>query len=99
LKVPEASPHYQLVITRANTLDKLELKLELTQESFTQLGSEALAGGMIGVDQQVRALVAAIEHRIRDTIGIGVKVTLLAPGTAPRSAGGKLRRVVDERKL
>jgi phenylacetate-CoA ligase len=97
--VPEASPHYQLVITRHKTLDRLELKLELTPESFTRLGSEALAGGMIDVDQQVRALVAQIEHRIRDIIGIGVTVTLLAPGAAPRSAGGKLRRVVDERQL
>ncbi|HET8985709.1 MAG TPA: phenylacetate--CoA ligase, partial [Trueperaceae bacterium] len=95
----EASPHYQLVITRAKTLDKLELKLELTPESFTRLGSEALAGGMIDVDQQVRSLVRQIEHRIREILGIGVTVTLLAPGTAPRSAGGKLRRVVDERKL
>jgi len=99
LKVPEASPHYQLVITREAKLDRLELKLELTQESFTELGSKALAGGMLSVDQQVRALIDSIEHRIRDTIGIGVKVTLLAPGTAPRSAGGKLRRVVDERRL
>jgi phenylacetate-coenzyme A ligase PaaK-like adenylate-forming protein len=28
-----------------------------------------------------------------------VKVTLLAPGQAPRSEGGKLRRVEDRRNL
>jgi phenylacetate-CoA ligase len=97
--VPEASAHYQLVVRRRATLDELELRLELTQDAFNHIGEEVLEGGVLGADQQVHALRDRVQHRIRDTIGINVKVTLLAPGTAPRSAGGKLRRIVDERRL
>lgn len=99
LRVPEASPHYQLVVTRERTLDQLELRLELTQEAFERIGREALADGVIQADRAVRELKARVEHLIRETVGVGVTVTLLAPGTAPRSAGGKLRRIQDERRL
>jgi phenylacetate-CoA ligase len=36
---------------------------------------------------------------IRETVGCSMRVTLLAPGTAPRSEGGKLPRVMDTREL
>ena len=97
--VEQASAHYQLLITREKTLDAIELRLELTQEAFSRFGREVLEGGMLAADQRVRDLSERIAHRIRDTVGIGVKVRLLAPGSAPRSEGGKLRRVVDERRL
>jgi phenylacetate-CoA ligase len=38
------------------------------------------------------------EERVRDTIGLGVRVTVLPPGVLPRSEG-KARRVVDLREL
>lgn len=40
-------------------------------------------------------------NTVSDTAGAGITVTvsLLAPGAAPRSEGGKLRRTVDERAL
>ena len=34
---------------------------------------------------------------IKDTIGCTMKVTIVAPGTVPRSEGGKLSRVLDTR--
>ena len=97
--VPQASAHYQLVVSREKTLDALELRLELNQEAFSRFGREVLEGGMLAADQRVRELSRDIEQRIRDTVGIGVMVKLLAPGSAPRSEGGKLRRVVDQRRL
>src|SRR5690606_4428836 len=99
LDVEQASAHYQLVVTREKTLDALELRLELTQEAFSRFGREVLEGGVLAADQRVRELCEQISHRIRETVGIGVKVRLLAPGSAPRSGGGKLRRVLDERRL
>src|SRR5690554_1708697 len=97
--VPQASAHYQLVVRRVGTLDELELKLELTPESFNRVGQGVLEGGIIEVDRKVDELRAHIQHKIRDIVGIGVKVTLMGPGEVPRSAGGKLRRIVDERRL
>ena len=38
------------------------------------------------------------EERVRDTIGLGVRVTVLPPGALPRSEG-KARRVVDLREI
>jgi phenylacetate-CoA ligase len=38
------------------------------------------------------------EERVRDTIGLTVQVTVLDPGTLPRSEG-KAHRVVDLRDL
>jgi phenylacetate-CoA ligase len=37
------------------------------------------------------------ERALRETIGCSFGVTLAAPGTVPRSEGGKLQRVVDRR--
>jgi len=97
--VPHASPHYQLVVRRERTLDEVELRLELDQETYARLGVAPRDDGALNVEDPVERLAHEVEHRIRDSVGIGIKVTLLAPGTAPRSAGGKLRRIVDERKL
>lgn len=97
--VPQASAHYQLVISRGGTLDELELKLELTPEAFTSIGQSVLEGGVIAVDRHVDELRRNVQRKLRDVVGIGVKVTLMAPGEVPRSAGGKLRRVLDERNL
>ena len=39
------------------------------------------------------------ERLLRETVGCSLPVTLAAPGTVPRSEGGKLQRVVDRRDL
>src|SRR5690606_4140547 len=97
--VPEASAHYQLVVRRERKLDDIELRLELDQATFARLGVTPDEGGALNPEDPVERLAREVQHKVRDTVGIGVKVTLLAPGAAPRSAGGKLRRIVDERKL
>jgi phenylacetate-CoA ligase len=38
-----------------------------------------------------------VAERLRGVLGISARVTLAAPGSLPRSEGGKLRRVLDER--
>jgi phenylacetate-CoA ligase len=43
------------------------------------------------------ALRAAVGQRLRESIGCSFAVTLRAPGTVPRSEGGKLQRVLDRR--
>jgi phenylacetate-CoA ligase len=39
------------------------------------------------------------ERVLREAIGCSLRVTLTAPGTVPRSEGGKLQRVLDRRAL
>jgi phenylacetate-CoA ligase len=45
------------------------------------------------------ALAGRVAELIKSTLGCTVAVTLLAPGTGPRSEGGKLARVDDRRSL
>ena len=82
VRVPELSPHYKLIVTREGTLDEVEVQVEVAQEE--RAGDEGLA--------------VQVADLIKDTIGCSVRVTLVAPGTAPRSEGGKLARVEDRRK-
>ena len=95
----EVAPHYQLVVRREKTMDTLELRLELSDDVFTHLPHEDISDEIVEADDMLRNLRARLQRRIRDTVGINTRVMLLAPGTAPRSEGGKLRRIVDERKL
>jgi phenylacetate-CoA ligase len=80
----ELSPHYQLVVTRERTLDALEVRVEV--------GADTPAAG-----DAAEALRRRAAQRLRGVLAITAEVTLQAPGTLPRSEGGKLRRVVDLR--
>ena len=97
--VADASPHYQLVLSRKRTLDRLELRLELSNEAFHRIGKEVLDDGALKAGRDVEALRERIVKRLKETVGVTIEVTLMAPDSVPRSAGGKLRRVVDERQL
>ena len=44
-----------------------------------------------------RELEELVERLIRNTIGCSMTDTLLPPGEAPRSEGGKIQRVLDLR--
>jgi phenylacetate-CoA ligase len=93
LTVPGLSPHYQLVVRRPRTLDDLEVKIE-TSESFLREG-----GGVDAANPAVAALTERCAGVLRSALGLSAQITLTAPGTLPRSEGGKLRRVRDERTL
>ena len=53
---------------------------------------------VVEADHRLHALRERIARKIKDNVGVTLKVTLLPPGQAPRSEGGKLRRVLDLRK-
>ncbi|MCP5096122.1 MAG: phenylacetate--CoA ligase, partial [Chloroflexi bacterium] len=40
-----------------------------------------------------------VKTALLSTLGLNAKVTLLQPGDGPRSEGGKLARVIDNRTL
>ncbi len=87
------SPHYLLVLTRKGTLDEVELKVEVSQRVFRE------ADQGTALDEALKPLQHQVRRRIKDTVGLNVQVTLLPPGQAPRSEGGKLSRVEDRRKI
>jgi phenylacetate-CoA ligase len=87
LTVDGVSPHFQLVVTRDGTLDKLHIRAETTVEAWA------------GADTPLGDLTARITHAMRSSLGLGVSVSIEAPGSVPRSEGGKLSRTVDQRQL
>jgi phenylacetate-CoA ligase len=88
------SPHYAIVVTRPGQLDEIEVQIEVGQNFYDQLGPDRLQGG----DPAVAELRARAHQRLRDALGLNAEVVLIAPGEAPRSEGGKLKRVRDLRK-
>jgi phenylacetate-CoA ligase len=86
LQLPELSPHYRIVVRRDGTLDEADVEIEVDEAFLREAG-------------HVRELQARAETLLRETIGCSLGVELKAPGTVPRSEGGKLQRVVDRRAL
>lgn len=90
----ELSPHYQLVVTRERTLDDLEVTIEMNEGFAKQLG-----GSFTGEEDEVQELTMRCTQKLLGVLGLTARVTLVPPGMLPRSEGGKLRRVVDHRKM
>ncbi|MBQ3093583.1 MAG: phenylacetate--CoA ligase, partial [Clostridia bacterium] len=78
------SPHYQLVLTRRNYTDYLEVKIELVDASLLE---------NYGALEQLRQ--SAVE-KLRTVLGIDAKVSLVSPKSLERYEG-KARRIVDMR--
>jgi phenylacetate-CoA ligase len=96
VRVSELSPHYRLIVTRERTLDEVEVQAEVSEEFFRAAGASALA---LDGEAVARTLRDRVSYLIKENIGVTMAVTLVPPGTAPRSEGGKLQRVVDQRQL
>ena len=77
-------PHYQLVVTRENYLDRLEVKVELTDGSLLESFGE------------LQALQGKIHGKLKSVLGLETKVSLVSPKSLERFQG-KARRVLDLR--
>ena len=85
LKVDQALPHYQIVLSRKGGLDQMEVQVEMTEAMFRDKVS--------ALEQLQKKMVHAIEH----VVGLRVNVRLVEPQSIARSQG-KARRVLDQRK-
>lgn len=81
-KIKELSPNYRLVVERQGTMDTVKVEVEKTTQS--QVSDESLSELLIS--------------RIKDNIGLSMAVQIKEPDTIPRSQGGKLNRILDNRK-
>jgi phenylacetate-CoA ligase len=95
LELPELTPNYRIVVSRSGTLDEADVEIEVTEAFLLEAGTDSLAGDL----EHVAALRARAEQLLRGHIGCTLAVRLQAPGTVPRSEGGKLQRVLDLRSL
>jgi phenylacetate-CoA ligase len=92
LGVEELTPHYQLIVSREQALDSLEVHAEVNKAYAASLG--AWDGERCPSD--ALPLQDAIERRLQGELGLGISVRLCPPRKVPRSEG-KAVRVVDRR--
>ena len=85
LGVDGVAPHYQIIITPTETLDLLEIKVEMRPEAFSDNIRE------------LEALRKRVFAAVKQIIGLSPKITLVEPNSLPRSEG-KIKRVIDLRK-
>ncbi len=78
------SPHYELILTRKNYTDYLEVRIEIIDESLL----EKL--------ENLEKLQKEAADKLKTVLGIQAKVTLVAPKSIQRYEG-KARRIIDKR--
>jgi len=82
LKQGRLAGQYQLVVTRPDRLDELEVRCELLPEH---------------AQADVAAVGAELQHLIKSLIGVSASVSVGLPDSIERTLVGKARRVVDKR--
>jgi len=99
LKRQGVSPHYMVVVDRQGSMDEVEVRIEVTEEFMAKAAADVLEGSEQEILKDVataRQKIQNLKRDIKDIIGINVKVSLVPPGTIPRSEG-KAKRVEDRR--
>ncbi|MEG2172008.1 MAG: phenylacetate--CoA ligase [Desulfovibrionaceae bacterium] len=86
LETEGVSPHYQIIVNRQNNLDSLEVRVEVSENFFSDEVRK----------MQQREL--RIQKTIKEFLGVSAKVRLVEPRSIDRSEG-KAQRIVDQRHL
>jgi phenylacetate-CoA ligase len=86
LKIDGLTPNYQIIVTRDEYLDVLEIKVETSPKLF------------FDDIKSMEELEKRIENNIHKEIGLKTNITLVEPDTLPRSEG-KAIRVIDKRNF
>jgi len=84
LEIEGTLPHYQIILTRTQGLDQMEVQVEVTPQMFNDK-----IGALQGLQGKIQS---ALDH----VLGIRVKVALVEAFTIQRSEG-KAKRVIDRR--
>jgi len=83
MQVPGVAGYYQIIIDR-DIIDSLEVKLELTEETFSDEMKE------------LERFKKQIEDKLYNILQVRADVDLVPPGTLPRTEG-KAKHVIDKR--
>ena len=78
----ELVPSYRLIVTRSDLMDEVLVEVET-------------ARGMTG---EREAISNSLAKRIKDSIGVSMKIQLMPFDSLQKSEGGKVNRIVDKRE-
>ncbi len=82
LGINEIGPHYEIIVTRQDHSDKLEIKVELIKHTDNF--------------NEITEIEKKIKNKLRVVLGLDAKITLVSPNTLQRFEG-KAKRVKDLR--
>ena len=85
LETEGLSPHYQLILRRENSMDTLEIQVEVDENIF----SDKI--------KNLQQLESKIQNTIKEFLGVTTKVKLVEPKSIMRSEG-KAKRIIDLRE-
>lgn len=88
------APNYQLIVTRQGNMDEVKLDIECSEHFSQSFSTE-----QFNQQDAVKDLQGAFKKKIKNNIGLSMQVEVKPYGAIPRSAGGKLSRIKDLRKL
>ena len=86
MDIPEVGSSYEIVVTRENYMDKLEVSVEVADS------------GLLDNYKKLEELRAKIRHNLKTVLQIDAAVKLVEPLTLKRFEG-KAKRVTDLRKI
>lgn len=84
LGIDHISPYYQLIVTRKDFTDQLEVQVELVDDS------------LLDSFGKLEELENEIRHKLKVVLGLQAKVRLVEPKTIERTTG-KAKHVIDKR--
>jgi phenylacetate-CoA ligase len=87
-KIEGLAPHYQIILEREEGVEKIELRVEISEKipSIDEL-------------KTLEILRRTIAQRLAQELGLDAKVTLAEPKSLRHTGEGKKQRVIDKRKL
>lgn len=97
LGAADVSAHHRIRVQRRGRLDALAIEVEAAEPLYERAGEQVFARHAEAGVEDLRRIEGEVQQRIFGLLNLNVEVTLVPPGTLPRSEGGKLSRVVDER--
>lgn len=80
------SPHYQIVVDREGVMDRLLVRVEISEDFKTDKLTELVA------------LQRKLEEELKEILSINASIEIVEPKKLPRSEG-KAQRIVDMRKV
>ncbi|MBS7626139.1 phenylacetate--CoA ligase [Candidatus Bathyarchaeota archaeon] len=86
MKMPELGDNYILIVDREHELDKLTVRVEVSDRIPEKSGDN------------LEELNRKVSRQLKNILNLTVDVELVEPGSIPRSEG-KAKRVIDKRKM
>ena len=89
LNIEGVEPHYQLIVERVDTLDTLEVQVEVSEKLMDESAGEV---------RVLQNMERRIVKDMKDFLGISAKVKMVEPKSLQRFEG-KASRVIDKRQI